>query len=33
MARKARREKRANPLRVSDGFRAFVLDQLADVGD
>ena len=33
MARKAQREKRANPLRVSDSFRAFVLDQLADVGD
>lgn len=31
--RKRRREKRANPLRVSDSFRAFVLDQLDEVGD
>jgi DNA transformation protein len=33
MAQKARREKRANRLRVSDSFRAFVLDQLGGVGD
>lgn len=33
MARKARREKHANPLRVTDSFRMFVLDQLADVED
>jgi DNA transformation protein len=33
MVRKTGREKRANPLRVSDTFRRFVLDQLEDVGD
>ena len=33
MAPKARGRKRPNPLRVSDSFRAFVLDQLGEVGD
>ena len=35
MARKSRESKsrRLNPLKVSDGFRAFVLDQLEEFGD
>ncbi len=30
---KPRRTRRPNPLTVSEGFRAFVLDQLEEVGD